>query len=1134
MAHIRSLLNAIIAHPVARVALAFLLLAGSVGGLSLAAYADEYANGGVTWDRDTEQIPLAQVNPMGINLFLEKEVDRDKVVKSLEMTRDGGYKWIRQGFSWNDIEISGKGIFTDTRNPGVEVSAWDKYDFIVDQANKYGLQILARIDSPPVWARLPYDDIQQYHKGPPRDNNEYGDFAAAVAERYKGKIKYFQIWNEPNLIGEWGGHPVNAEEYTALLKVAHDRIKAVNPEAVIVTAALAPTTENSVQNQNDILYLEAMYRAGAAPYFDVLSTMLYSLGQPPNDRRADLKRLNFSRPILLREVMLRNHDEKKPIWISEYAWISLPPDFAGDPARNIWGQSVDEETQGRYLVEGYERARAEWPWMGVMFVWHLRNPDGDPLEPATWFSILHEDFTPRPAYNALKEYSTQVPVVPTPEGKPLWNAVGIPALYIIFGLLSMLSAGYAIASMGRWAGAALDWPRGRFTEDAREIARNAAAVAGMVLLFGLYYRVGSLPLIALALGGWWLIALFKPSTGLALVAFAIPFFWLPKIYGSQHFPVAETMMLLVFAAVLARRIVSAFRPRLAEQLGFVEARRWGNGVGFDGAEWRGAASSGDGSVAALLAAQSVRGGLVAHRAPVLQLDPKTTRPLPVSDYASHDDVPSPVVKVKPVPPVRPVVYGEPELRPASWPSRPSIFFTRPDVGEDVAVERAHQADTDDGRWVEEDVTLAGANIPAARKNGTSRAEELLESVSAVLRSSVGPASAVRNPRALWARFLAWNGEDAFAAPGVLLLLLGALSLLVLANPDFAADSARAYRWVIIETVLFYFLMTDVIKGKRGLLRMLDFFMVGAVIVALYGLWQFAGGGGTLDVEGVSRVQSVYEHPNNLALYLGRAAPFAVCFALFLPWGNRKVLYALTSLPLWAAFLLTFSRGAWGAAVVAVVVAVSIGLRWPLGWIRLDVPRTFKLWLAGVGVGIVALGLLVVVVFPKLPDRILDPGSGLTRVTIWTSALHMALDHPVFGVGPDQFLNQYQTKYGPCQEIDGQITSSDPNAPNECFTAHPHNLFLDYWLSLGIMGLFVLAWLLWRYYRESIDLAKWAASKVGADPLARALAIGLIAGMTDFLVHGLVDNSYFLMDLALIFWMSCGMVQLLRKRFDIRG
>jgi O-antigen ligase len=139
---------------------------------------------------------------------------------------------------------------------------------------------------------------------------------------------------------------------------------------------------------------------------------------------------------------------------------------------------------------------------------------------------------------------------------------------------------------------------------------------------------------------------------------------------------------------------------------------------------------------------------------------------------------------------------------------------------------------------------------------------------------------------------------------------------------------------------------------------------------------------------------------------------------------------------------------------------------------------------------------------------------------------MGAEHLPFGVGLDQFLNQYQARYGPCKIVDQAVVGT------ECFTSHPHNIFLDYWLSLGIMGLLVLVWLLWRFYREGINLAKWAASKVGADPLARALAIGMVATMTDFLVHGLVDNSYFLMDLALVFWLSCAMVQLLRKRLGI--
>jgi O-antigen ligase len=172
---------------------------------------------------------------------------------------------------------------------------------------------------------------------------------------------------------------------------------------------------------------------------------------------------------------------------------------------------------------------------------------------------------------------------------------------------------------------------------------------------------------------------------------------------------------------------------------------------------------------------------------------------------------------------------------------------------------------------------------------------------------------------------------------------------------------------------------------------------------------------------------------------------------------------------------------------------------------------------GVVAGLLVMLIAAAVVVPRLPERVFAPGSGILRVKLWDSSLRMLADHPVFGVGIDQFLNQFQAHY---------IT--DEQQEGEKFTAHPHNILLDYWLSLGIMGVLVLAWLLWRYFREVAGRVREAASRLGRDPVGRALALGLLASMVDFLAHGMVDNSYFLMDLALIFWLSCGMVQLLRR------
>ena len=88
------------------------------------------------------------VNPFGINTFLQQEVEPAKRARQVELIAAAGFHWLRQEFPWADLEISAKGSFEDCRN-GPCLSAWDKYDQIVDLADAHGLEILARLSSPP-------------------------------------------------------------------------------------------------------------------------------------------------------------------------------------------------------------------------------------------------------------------------------------------------------------------------------------------------------------------------------------------------------------------------------------------------------------------------------------------------------------------------------------------------------------------------------------------------------------------------------------------------------------------------------------------------------------------------------------------------------------------------------------------------------------------------------------------------------------------------------------------------------------------------------------------------------------------------------------------------------------------------
>jgi hypothetical protein len=100
--------------------------------------------------------------------------------------------------------------------------------------------------------------------------------------------------------------------------------------------------------------------------------------------------------------MVQQGDGHKPIWASELGWNSQPETVT---AEATFGR-VSEELQARYTVRALERARTEWPWMGVTSLWFFRRPHQDEWEqPFFYFRMVNPDFSPRPVWWAVREYA---------------------------------------------------------------------------------------------------------------------------------------------------------------------------------------------------------------------------------------------------------------------------------------------------------------------------------------------------------------------------------------------------------------------------------------------------------------------------------------------------------------------------------------------------------------------------------------------------------------------------------------------------------------------------------------------------------------------------------------------------------
>ena len=362
------------------------------------------------------ETPIANngVNPFGINTFLQQEVEPAKRERQVSLIAAAGFHWLRQEFPWSDIEISAKGNYQDCRNPPNCISAWDKYDQIVDLAQSHNLELLVRLSSPPNWTRV--DGSARGDFAPPDNFNDYADYAGAVAERYKGRVRYYQIWNEPNINPEWGNQPSDPEAYTRLLCAAYARLKQVDPSIVVVTGALAPTAElgapdaggTGSNNVNDMIFLQRMYAAGAARCFDVLAMQGYGLFSGPTDHRLRPLIVNYGRNQIIRDVMVSNGDAHKAIWISEMNWNAVPPDSGIAP---LFGQ-VTLEQQARYAPLAYQRAQADWPWVGMNAFWYFKKADdSERNQPVYYFRMADPDFKLLPVYTTLSDTMHQTPVM---------------------------------------------------------------------------------------------------------------------------------------------------------------------------------------------------------------------------------------------------------------------------------------------------------------------------------------------------------------------------------------------------------------------------------------------------------------------------------------------------------------------------------------------------------------------------------------------------------------------------------------------------------------------------------------------------------------------------------------------------
>jgi polysaccharide biosynthesis protein PslG len=295
----------------------------------------------------------------GVSTHLPK-ISTELIHQEIDLLISAGVSSVRIGFLWSDIE------------PEAGKYVWGKLDLIVKLFNEADIEILGTLARTPPWANGGKEcGLFCFHT--PVDLNQYNSFVAQTVLRFKDKVKYWEIWNEPNSNNFW--YPkADIAKYAEMLKKAYTAAKEVNPECIVMNGGIMCCREYRVNFE----YMEQFFRHDCSEFTDVINIHPYSGPNPPE--------CDFHETIDRLTIMMHAYGcPDKKIWLTEL----------GTPQHRRFAPS--EEEQASHVLRHY-LCTIERPEIERVFWYDFRN-DGNDVECFEHnFGLVNNDYSLKKAF----------------------------------------------------------------------------------------------------------------------------------------------------------------------------------------------------------------------------------------------------------------------------------------------------------------------------------------------------------------------------------------------------------------------------------------------------------------------------------------------------------------------------------------------------------------------------------------------------------------------------------------------------------------------------------------------------------------------------------------------------------------
>ncbi len=322
-------------------------------------------------------------------------------------------------------------------------------------------------------------------------------------------------------------------------------------------------------------------------------------------------------------------------------------------------------------------------------------------------------------------------------------------------------------------------------------------------------------------------------------------------------------------------------------------------------------------------------------------------------------------------------------------------------------------------------------------------------------------------------------------------------IMIFSSSFFSAggESALEASLVTVSLLLGYFLVVNLMRTERWVKRCVVGLISSAAIVSFVGIFEYFFSGSSskwLDVSLFSdiklRVVSLFENPNVLSTFVVIVFPFVLAAFCITKNANEKVLLTIVGTALVVCTVFTWSRGSWLAMIVSTLVFFIIYNR-----------KTFRVF----GAALIVIPALPIILPQNIIARLLSitnlsDSSISYRIYTWKGTLEAIKSYFFSGIGfgTEAFQNVY-----PRYAYSG-IEAAE----------HSHSLFLQIFISLGIVGVILFGIILFFGFQKFFEYVKNPESRS-----SKIYMIAVIASILAAIVMGIFDYIWYNYRVLYVFW-----------------